>query len=237
MHQSRPYCLSIAGFDPSGGAGILADIKTFEQIGAYGLGIVSALTFQNDSTFKGLEWSSLEVIENQMSALQKYPVKVVKIGLIESIETLQSVITIAEKYFNKPKIIWDPIMKATAGFNFHNKIKLNSFLTERITLITPNKAEYSKIDSEQLNNVAVLIKGGHSKERGTDILKLDKEAIEIVGEPFEKTIDKHGTGCVLSSAIASFLAKSYPLVESCREAKKYTERFILSNSLNLGYHS
>lgn len=237
MHQSRPYCLSIAGFDPCGGAGVLADIKTFEQLNVYGLGVTTALTFQNDTAFEGLEWCSLEIIENQLAVLQKYPVQVVKIGLIESIEMLDNIIKVVDKHFDRPKIIWDPIVKASAGFNFHNNIKISSFLVERMTLITPNKLEYYKMDVEFLDDVAILIKGGHTMKRGTDILKTIERKIEITGEPFDKQIDKHGTGCVLSAAITAFLARSYSLEEACREAKKYTEKFILSNSSNLGFHT
>lgn len=237
MQKQRPFCLSIAGFDPCGGAGSLADVKTFEQLEVYGLGVTSAITFQNDNTFEGLQWCVFETIENQIAPLQKYSVKAVKIGLIDSLEVLEKTIKCIDTYFDKPIIVWDPVLKATAGFDFHESVKLNKYLAKRITLITPNRPEYEKLETNGFEDISILLKGGHAQNRGTDILKTNGKEIEITGEPFEKKIDKHGTGCVLSSAITAYLAKNFTLEEACRKAKKYIEKFILSNTSNLGFHN
>src|SRR3954471_2687979 len=92
MHHQRPYALSIAGFDPSGGAGLLADAKTFEANAVYGLGAVSALTWQNDIAFEKLEWTAPEKIIEQLQVLQaRFPLQYVKIGLIESFQVLRQI--------------------------------------------------------------------------------------------------------------------------------------------------
>ena len=122
-NPKRPYVLSIAGFDPSGGAGVLADVKTFEANKVYGFGVMSALTFQNDSEFEKVEWIPLEKIMEQISVLQKrFQFEYIKIGLIENLEVLNQLILNLKSNISNPKIIWDPILKATAGFDFHNEI-------------------------------------------------------------------------------------------------------------------
>src|SRR4051812_45062344 len=93
MHHQRPYALSIAGFDPSAGAGLLADTKTFEANAVYGLGAVSALTWQNDIAFERLEWTTPEKILQQLLILKaRFPLQYVKIGLVEDFTVLQVII-------------------------------------------------------------------------------------------------------------------------------------------------
>ena len=123
MKKNRPYVLSIAGYDPCGGAGVLADIKTFETIGVYGLAVTTGITYQNDHKFAGVHWLSKKKIKNQLyPLLEAYKVEYVKIGLIESLEVQSEVIELLLGYNNDIKIIWDPILKASAGFSFHKKI-------------------------------------------------------------------------------------------------------------------
>src|ERR1035437_5718713 len=95
MHNgNRPFVLSIAGFDPSAGAGVLADVKTFEACGAYGMGVVSALTYQNDVSFEKVEWLELSQIIEQIKVLQKrFQFDFIKIGLIENLEVLNGLIS------------------------------------------------------------------------------------------------------------------------------------------------
>src|SRR3954463_7161622 len=108
--MSRPYTLSIAGFDPSAGAGVLADIKTFENNGVYGLGVVSALTWQNDINFERVEWLPLKHITDQVAVLLKrLEIRFIKIGLVENITVLKRLISFLEKEVADPVIIVDPI--------------------------------------------------------------------------------------------------------------------------------
>src|ERR1700757_2780075 len=123
MNPARKYVLSIAGFDPSGGAGILADIKTFEGNKVYGLGVISANTFQNDKEFKKVDWIPVEKIIEQIDILKtRFEFEYVKIGLIENLEVLNVIISHLTSHIPHLNIIWDPILKASAGYEFHKEV-------------------------------------------------------------------------------------------------------------------
>ena len=120
IRLKTPFVLSIAGFDPSSGAGIGADLKTFEATGSYGLGVCSALTFQNEDIFTGVHWTAWEDIKKQCDLLlQKYNVEFLKIGLIESFEILDRLLDYLLDQDKRLKIIWDPILDASYGISFH----------------------------------------------------------------------------------------------------------------------
>ncbi|HEY5507175.1 MAG TPA: hydroxymethylpyrimidine/phosphomethylpyrimidine kinase [Paludibacter sp.] len=245
MNIDRPYCLSIAGYDPTAGAGVLADIKTFEMFGVYGMAIISSNTFQTDDQFTDIHWINVGILKIQMQMLMnKYDFKVLKIGLIQNFDTLYQVITLAKKLKPAIHVIWDPILKSSSGYNFHsgNSIEL-SFLEENCFLITPNWDEFEtlwgthpEVLTERKFNTSILIKGGHRKDQaGSDLLYSNDQFFDIEGSPFNGK-SKHGTGCVLSAAITACLAKGKSLIDSCYLAKSYVEQFILSNDSNLGYH-
>ncbi|PIP54463.1 MAG: hydroxymethylpyrimidine/phosphomethylpyrimidine kinase [Bacteroidetes bacterium CG23_combo_of_CG06-09_8_20_14_all_32_9] len=252
MAEERICVLSIAGFDPSGGAGILADIKTFEAHKVCGMGAMSALTFQNDVEFDNVRWIEADDILKQISMLRKrFEFTVIKIGLVQNIDALEKIIM----YFNQkpetrnqnPFLIWDPIIKASAGFEFHkmfDREKTFSVL-KNIFLITPNTNEVKFLSginypikaAEELSKYCnVLLKGGHNKkEPGIDYLFMQNK-IEKIFPTKTGIFPKHGSGCVLSSAIASNLALGNNLITSCYNAKKYIERFLSSNQTLLGVH-
>ena len=248
-NPKRPYVLSIAGFDPSGGAGVLADVKTFEANKVYGFGVMSALTFQNDSEFEKVEWIPLEKIMEQISVLQKrFQFDYIKIGLIENLEVLNQLILNLKSNISNPKIIWDPILKATAGFDFHNEInkKLLEEICKNIFLITPNMEEIRILMNENDELKAaqdlssfcnVFLKGGHNEnDLGRDFL-FSTEGKEFSFRAKQKVeVGKHGSGCVLSSAIIANLARGYKLHRACLRAKQYTAEFLNSNKNLLGYH-
>jgi hydroxymethylpyrimidine/phosphomethylpyrimidine kinase len=245
MDAERNYVLSIAGFDPSGGAGVLADIKTFMANKTCGMGVVSANTFQNDKEFDGLNWIKTEEILQQITVLlRRFEFNAVKIGLIQDLDTLE---TIVSAFPESTKIIWDPIIKASAGFEFHKSFdrkKLISVL-EKIYLITPNTEEAVFLSGndepfegavELSNHSNVLLKGGHSDiEKGVDYL-ITKGGIDKISGSEVELNPKHGSGCVLSSAISSHIAKGNDLLTSCRLAKNYVEQFLSSNKTLLGVH-
>jgi hydroxymethylpyrimidine/phosphomethylpyrimidine kinase len=245
MNSNRPYCLTIAGFDPTGGAGVLANRKTFEMLEVYGMGIITSNTLQTDSLFIDVDWVSVETIKRQLETLLKnYHFKALKIGLVQNFEMLHQIISVAKKMNPDLKIVWDPILKSSSGFDFHAKDSLElSFLEENCTLITPNWNEFETlwgtdpdILKERKPKTAILIKGGHRQEKtGCDLLFEKDNYTEIPGTSFHGK-SKHGTGCVLSAAISACLAKGNILTDSCKKAKTYVEKFILSNDLNLGYH-
>jgi len=245
MKSNRPYCLSVAGFDPTAGAGVLADIKMVEMLDVYGMGIITSNTLQTDSLFIQVDWVDVEIIKKQLETLLKtYDFKAMKIGLVQSFEVLSQIILVAKDINPNLKIVWDPILNSSSGFNFHTKDSLElEFLEQNCTLITPNWSEFetlwgadTDIFKERNPKAAILIKGGHRKEKaGCDLLFENGNYTEIPGNSFHGK-SKHGTGCVLSAAITANLANGKSLIESSTQAKRYVEDFILSNDLNLGYH-
>ena len=243
----RPFVLSIAGFDPSGGAGILADIKTFEAHHTLGLGVCSALTYQSEDTFEGVTWVGEDIIEHQLAPLFKaYTINYVKIGLIENTHVLTIIINYLLARNPSIRIIWDPILSASAGFNFHSSIpeKELTELVKKIYLITPNLKEikqlFPNLTEEEAalhlsKSCSVFLKGGHGNGNTSKDVLFSKGEKRIF-ESARLNNDKHGTGCVLSASIAALLAKGLSLEEACKEAKEYTSNFISSNSTLLGYH-
>ncbi|MFN6946585.1 MAG: hydroxymethylpyrimidine/phosphomethylpyrimidine kinase, partial [Cytophagaceae bacterium] len=220
--EDRPYVMSIAGFDPSGGAGILADVKTFETNKVYGLGICSALTFQNDQEFDSVNWVSEEEIMKQMEVLfRRFKPGYIKIGLVQNLEVLHKIVNYIRLVNENCSIIWDPILKASAGFNFHTDINrdLLTDICRELALITPNLEEMAAIFPElspvdgaiKLSYTCpVLLKGGHTTgERADDVWYEKGKSIRYEGLRLDHS--KHGTGCVLSSAILTNLAKGYDL--------------------------
>ncbi|MFL5727852.1 MAG: hydroxymethylpyrimidine/phosphomethylpyrimidine kinase [Cytophagaceae bacterium] len=247
MSDGRPYALSIAGLDPSGGAGILADIKAFELSRVQGLSVCTSLTFQNDVNFHAVKWISKEDILSQIDVLyERLKINWVKIGLVENMAVLRTIILHLKKINPDVKIIWDPIIKATAGFVFHqqvNKTELEEICRE-IYLITPNLEEikffYDDIPAQEAaemlaEHTNIFLKGGHTPAvMIRDILWEKKQKQVFVSDKISS--DKRGTGCVLSAVILAGLAKGYSLQESCRQAKSYVTSYIKSNQGLLGYH-
>lgn len=241
----KPYVLSIAGFDPSAGAGLLADIKTFEQLQTYGLGVCSALTIQNDTTFKATNWVSEAEIFAQIEVLkERFNIQVVKIGLIENWYLLEKIIHL----FKGKPIVFDPILKASAGFDFHKEIAFGALTKSlsSLSLITPNREEIVKLLPNKSPEEAaitlsqycpVLLKGGHHKTRiGEDELWESGKCIAVFEAKKVALRSKHGSGCVLSSAIAAYLAQGEGLVSACKKGKTYVEAVLNSNETLLGYH-
>lgn len=249
MQENRPIVLTIAGFDPSGGAGVLADIKTFEQHKVYGFAINTANTIQTENEFHRIQWTPIDfIVESILTLLNNYPVTVVKIGIVPSLPYLHEIIFFLKKHSPTIKIIWDPILKSSTEFDFltlSNQQLLIDILTQ-IDLITPNFNEIRQFNLEEKNAetiarfysnyCSVLLKGGHNPTAiGVDYLFTNKESIRL---PPTKTLlfEKHGSGCILSSAIAANLALGENLKKACDNAKTYTEFFLLSNATKLGFH-
>lgn len=249
MRAKRKYVLTIAGFDPSAGAGVLADIKTFEMNKVYGLGVIAANTFQDDQEFKRVEWIPVDRMLEQIDMMTScFSLEYIKIGLIESFVVLEKVIEHCQQRVKDVRIIWDPILKASAGFNFHDP-KENGALKNilpKLFLVTPNVPEALALSGRQLTSDAgtelaaacnVLIKGGHRAEKiGYDTLFL-REGKQFSFRPKIRGVsEKHGSGCVLSAAIAANLAKGESVQRACLAGKEYTEKFLSSQPGLLGYH-
>lgn len=249
MSIQRPYALSIAGFDPSAGAGLLADAKTFEANAVYGLGVVSALTFQNDIAFEKVEWVSPEKIIEQLRVLRaRFALRYIKIGLIEDFNVLQQVTAWIGEHAADAVMVWDPVLKASAGFSFHDHIHtgLLAALLQRVACITPNKPEAQQLFGtdglhdtllEQSRHTAIYLKGGHDTGtlHATDTLYYRRCSYTFSNPRLPKG-EKHGSGCILSSALTAQLALGHGMTAAAEYANAYTNRFLASSDSLLGYH-
>jgi len=245
----RPYALTIAGFDPSAGAGVLADIKTLEASGVYGLAACTALTVQNDVRFERVSWVPLASIQDQaLLLLVRFPIRVVKIGLIENLPTLLELIRWLKAYNPALQIVWDPVLRATAGYEFHPQPEadLLQAICRELALLTPNRPEAlglllaASADEAAATLAAwcpVLLKGGHAEGlRATDVLLAGRQRHEFSGPRLPHGA-KHGSGCVLAAAVLARLALGDDLPAACQAGKAYTTAFLGSNDSLLGYHS
>ncbi|KXK04213.1 MAG: phosphomethylpyrimidine kinase [Acidobacteria bacterium OLB17] len=244
----RPVCLTIAGVDPSGGAGVLADIKTFSHHDCFGTGAITSLTFQNTTGVFGAATQSAEVVYKQIKAVaEDMEIAAVKTGMLPTLEVIDAVAeSIGE--FRLPNVVVDPVVRATSGFDLIDDQALSALVENLFplsTVITPNLAEAERIvgcairSLEDLANAgrkmralgagAVLIKGGHSFEqvtkRAVDRLFLENGMREF-DAPFIDGEPVHGTGCALSSAIAANLAHGKTLIDAIADAKDFVSRGI-----------
>lgn len=247
MQQARPYVLSIAGFDPSSGAGISADLKTFEQLKVYGLGICSGMTRQTEDEFYSVDWRKIDEVKKDLAIiLNKYDLKAVKFGILPSLLWLFELCAFIKERNKNILIVVDPIWRSSTGFEFADLSDVETLhkALSLIDLITPNKNELDELMKKDpdftrvaMEKCALLLKGGHDEEnKGVDQLYSKNTVIRL--EPSEKTsLSKHGSGCVLSAAITAYLALGEDLTDACCKAKKYTEKFLVSNNSLLGYHA
>jgi hydroxymethylpyrimidine/phosphomethylpyrimidine kinase len=249
MSTNRPFVLTIAGFDPSGGAGILADAKTFEQHCVYGFAVNTGNTIQTENEFYEIQWTVLDFVLKSMEKLfGNYTIKAVKIGIVPSLDYLKEIVFAVKRLSPKTKIIWDTVLKSTTEFDFisiESQVVLIEIL-KGIDLITPNYNEILQLSSEEINAetiteilskyCAVLLKGGHNPDEiGVDYLYLENEIFKL--KPNEASVfEKHGSGCVLSSAITANIALEQDLKTACTNAKNYIENYLQSNQTKLGYH-
>lgn len=248
MVYTRPVVMSIAGMDPTGGAGLLADVKTCEQHRCLGFGVVSALTIQTEDTFHRVDWMPLTTIIDQAAPLfSRYTVAVVKIGIVENFAVLDSLVRWIIEQRAGIRIVWDPVLAASAGFRFVDRVdpaRLQQLL-KHIYLITPNAPEARQLAGvddaqEAARQLArycrVYLKGGHLTENtGTDYL-YESDTVTTFSPGIHRVWPKHGSGCILSSAMASRLAGGESLTRACTGAKEYIERILISNENLLAYH-
>lgn len=244
-------CLTIAGSDSSGGAGIQADLKTMTVNGVYAMSVITALTAQNTQGVSGILDVSPEFITSQMDAVftDIYP-DAIKIGMVSSPEIVEAIAKSLEKYEAK-NIVLDPVMVATSGAVLLKEEAMDSLINRLIPLadvITPNIPEGEilvgmKIENEddmkkaaeiigEKYNCAVLLKGGHKVNDANDLLYRKGDFKWFLSERIDNN-NTHGTGCTLSSAIAANLAKGEDLNQAIKNAKEYLTG-ALRAGLNLG---
>ena len=243
--------LTIAGSDCSGGAGIQADIKTMTMHGVYAMSAITALTAQNTTGVRAIQESEPEFLKQQIDAVFEdiYP-DAVKIGMVSSSELIH---VIAERlnYYGAKNIVVDPVMVASSGSSLMKDNAVKTLIKELFpvaTLVTPNIPEAQVLSGMNIRNredmvtvakyigdnfhCAVLLKGGHSINDANDLLYDHGELIWFAGRRIDNP-NTHGTGCTLSSAIASNLALGFSLEESVGRAKVYISE-ALAAMLDLG---
>ncbi|MDE6658114.1 MAG: bifunctional hydroxymethylpyrimidine kinase/phosphomethylpyrimidine kinase [Oscillospiraceae bacterium] len=231
--------LTIAGTDPTGGAGIQADIKTMTANGVYAMSAITALVAQNTTGVTAIMETTPEFLEQQLDCIftDIFP-DAVKIGMVSCSALIEK---IAEKLiqYQAKHIVLDPVMVATSGSKLISEeaiITLKNKLIPLAEIITPNIPEAEELTGMSIKNTsdmersaqiifetygcAVLLKGGHSLNDANDLL-INKNGIHWIYGKCIKTKNTHGTGCTLSSAIASNLAKGFNLLESVEQAKQY----------------
>ena len=247
-----PKVLAIAGSDPSGGAGIQADLKTFSALGVYGMAVPTALTAQNTKGVRSVEMLNPDFVRAQLEAIfDDIAVHGVKIGMIGTAEIAAVIADMLEK-FKPPHIVLDPVMVASSGDSLIAADTVDVIKARLIPLadvVTPNIPEAEKLlrkavlDMEDgakallpLGMKAVLLKGGHLKgDESLDILAAPSFT-ETYSAPRVLTANTHGTGCTLSSAIAANLAKGLDLKAAVGEAKTYlTEAIKAGDTLGVGH--
>ena len=250
--KPKSKVLIVAGSDSSGGAGIQADIKTVTSLGSYAMTAITAVTTQNTTGVKSIIPIRPKEISSQIdfSAKDIKP-NAVKIGMLHSRHVVEAVIKSLNKIKIK-KVVLDPVMVAKGGAKLINNaaiVYIKKQLLKKILLITPNIPEAEilskiKIDSTKdmikagkilisLGAKNVLIKGGHLNSKQMYDVFLNKKIIKVFRSTKHRSKNTHGTGCTLSSAIATYLSCGKDLIKSCELGIKYVNESIKSN-LNLG---
>ena len=245
--ETHPVILSIAGSDCSGGAGIQADIKTISALGGYAASAITAITVQNTLGVKTVYNLPPQIVRGQIEAVMDdlHPVAV-KIGMVEDVLLVRILADCLKKY--APQfVVYDPVMVSTSGRKLMSDEAIREVKKElfpRTTLITPNLDEARALTGQPIAtpeemkqaarklsdtfDTSVLVKGGHLPgEEMCDVLYASGNTY-IYKEKKIESNNLHGTGCTLSSAIATYLAKGYPLDEAVRRSKTYVSHAILA---------
>lgn len=243
-----PSVMTIAGFDGSGGAGIQADIKTFSALGCYATSVLTALPVQNTTGVRKIYPVPVEAVSDQIEAVLDdiFP-QAVKIGMVHTPQLVEAIVTALGRYPKMP-VVFDPVMVATSGHRLIEEETIAT-ITEKLfpiaDIITPNMDEASLLagmDVSTLENMRVagekiltygckniLLKGGHQDSPTVTSLFFDENGRQHAFET-EKlaTVNTHGSGCTLSSAIAAYLARGETLYDAVALAQHYVFEAISS---------
>ncbi|MFL9838658.1 bifunctional hydroxymethylpyrimidine kinase/phosphomethylpyrimidine kinase [Flavobacterium sp. ST-75] len=236
-----PTVLTIAGTDPSGGAGIQADLKTFSALGCYGMSVITALVAQNTTGVRGIHNVPAQFVEQQLDAvMEDIRPNAIKIGMVHTSQLVEVIAATLKKYPDIP-VVFDPVMVATSGDELIEDATIEVIVSQLfplVTLITPNMDEASLLANMPIETVAqmqqagqvinrtgckaLLMKGGHLKTKQLTSILMDKNGIvnTYVSDKVD-TNNVHGSGCTLSSAIASYLARGEELQGAVAQAQEY----------------
>ena len=243
--------LTIAGSDCSGGAGIQADIKTISAHGCYAMSVIVSVVAENTNRVIDIQNINTDIIEKQIDAIyEDIEIDAIKIGMLNN-EEIMSSIAKKIKQLNLKNIVIDPVMYATNGAPLMSMNSIDALIKLIIplaTVLTPNIPEAEKISNMKITTIKdmeesaikiykmgcknVLIKGGHLNNDATDILYDGNEFNYFKSSKIE-TKNTHGTGCTLSSSIASNIALGYPIKEAITKSKEYITT-VIKHSLPIG---
>lgn len=244
--------LSIAGSDPSGGAGIQADLKTFAAFGVYGAAVVTALTAQNTRGVRARHTVASSVVVEQLDAvLDDLTVHAIKTGMLGDGNTVSAIAAALGRVPMVPVVV-DPVLVSTSGHALADPTVLAALrrdLIPRCLVVTPNLAEAEALTQSPVRTRAdmqvaaqslvamgaraALVTGGHLRDSACDVLYADG-TMTVFDAPRVPTASTHGTGCTLSAAIAAALARGEPLPHAVARAKRYVTR-ALARGLELGH--
>jgi hydroxymethylpyrimidine/phosphomethylpyrimidine kinase len=244
--QATFVALTIAGSDPSGGAGLQADLKTMQQLGVYGMSVVTLLTVQNTQSVRAVEVMPVQLVIDQLLAcISDIPPQAAKTGALGSPEIIAAV-GHGARQFCFPLVV-DPVMISKHHVALMEPEGIEAMVRDLLPhayLVTPNLPEASKLVGRAVNTLDqmkqaareianlgpknVFLKGGHLHDEATDVLYADGEILEMRAERI-KTKHTHGTGCTTSAAITAGLAMGLPLVKAVEQAKHFVTEAIRTN--------
>ncbi len=244
--------LTIAGSDSSGGAGIQADLKTFQALGVYGMSAITAVTVQNTQKVYAIQEINPQIVHDQITCLfEDIAIHAVKIGMVSSVELIQAIADALHKV-GRPPVVLDPVMISKSGYPLLKEDARKALVAKLFPLaevVTPNLHEAEVLvgaaitNHDQMTSAArkiiqlgaakVVVKGGHlAGNQATDIL-YDGQSFHHLATPRLETPNTHGTGCTFSAAIAAFLARETPFFDAVQQAKHYITGAI-AHSLDIG---
>lgn len=252
-----PIALTIAGSDSGGGAGIQADLKTFSALGVFGTSAVTAVTAQNPQGVSAIQGIDPELVAGQIrQVLQYFPVCAVKIGMLMSREIIEAVAETLETGLppspmgqERIPVVLDPVMVATSGAKLLDDDAVDALRGRMLplaSLITPNMDEAALLSGREVSSdahlepaarcihellhVPVLVKGGHLRgsEEAIDVF-YDGGEPEFFATPYLRQVESHGSGCTLSSAIAAYLLRGFPIADAISEGKNYVQQALASS--------
>jgi hydroxymethylpyrimidine/phosphomethylpyrimidine kinase len=243
--NTRPVVLTVAGFDPSGGAGVLADIKTFAAFDCYGVAAITSLTFQNTEGVRGALHQDPDTVRQQLSAItDDFRISAIKTGMLPTRDVVREVVRTIKTNSIAPVVV-DPVLTSTSGFNLVDEEIIETFMSELLplaTLVTPNIREAERLsgvkfrDTNDLKKAgevilqtgcqAVLITGGDvAAWTAADLLVMNGGSVDFKRIRVHSR-HTHGTGCTLSAALACLLSRGYSMIDAVACAKDYIVRAI-----------
>jgi len=244
-NDRQPVVMTIAGFDPSAGAGILADIKTISAFGCYGVAAITSLTFQNTQGVFGAEHQRPDVVRSQIEPLfDDFKIAAIKTGMLPTAEIIEEVASIISSSA-VPHIVVDPVIRSTSGHDLIDEKALDALIRKLFPLasvVTPNALEAERITNIPISDLSsmqkaaevifalgtrsALVKGGDLKmDFATDLL-IDADGVAVNSTKRMPSKNTHGTGCTLAAALACLLARGISLREAIPVAKRYINEAI-----------